>query len=79
MPHELDVEVGDFGQASADAVSRDDGEFEASYCCTPGYDYFLLITSCEGYLDDIRIVPAEITGIRVVLARDSEDQGSAKR
>lgn len=77
VPHQRDVNLGDFSQASANAVSQDNGEFEASYCCTPGYDYFLLITSCDGYLDDVRIVSAETTGIRVVLAYDSDDHASA--
>ena len=79
VPHEVDIELGDLSQADADALSQDNGEFEASYCCTPGYEYFLLITSCDGYLDDVRIISAETTDIRVVLARDSEDHVSAEQ
>lgn len=60
----------------SDAVSAADGTFTAGWCCIPDVDFFILTTSCDGYVDDVRIVTADESSIRIVLARDLGDNVS---
>lgn len=61
------------GRTDPDVVSKVDGTFVTGWCCVPNSSYFVLTTSCTGYIDDVQIVTADATKLRVVLARDLTD------
>lgn len=50
-------------------VSGKDGTFNVHWCCVPGISLFKLRTKCSGYKDDVRLVKADDSMLRIVMEK----------
>ena len=57
------------GRFDPSSKSGPDGRFTVSWGNATGVEYFTFVTACEGFANDSRVVAADATDIRIVLAR----------